>query len=170
MLTRSKKEQLVKEITEVLKSKNGVVFSDFAGLTTGELSELKTELRKYGSSYAVVKKSLLPFAAKESGVELTLDEHKGSVAIAYGEGEGVEIAKTLVGFAKTHEKLGLLGILLNRVFGDASKVKELAALPSREELVAKLMYLFSPGQTFVRTLNAPLVGLLNVLNSIKDKK
>lgn len=167
MLSRAKKEQLVKDLSAVIQEHNGIIFTDFAGLTTPEIDELKSGLRAKSALYKVVKKSLLPLVSKKTGIDLNLESHKGSLAIAYGDEEGVAVAKTISTFAKSHKNLVILGGLLNSIFAEPEKIWELAALPSREELLGKLMYLLNPAGLLVRVLASPLAGLVNVISSIK---
>ncbi len=168
MISRDKKEKIVEDLSNLFQSHEGIVFVDFTGLTTSELEELKKNLRTFGGNYKVVKKSLLPFVSKKIGINLNLESHKGSLAAAYEKNEGVGIAKALSIFKKSHESLIILGGLLSKVFVPSDKVKELAALPGREELLGKLMYILSPASSLVRTLASPIAGLANIINSIKS--
>lgn len=167
MLSRAKKEQLVEELSRVVHDNPSIVFTDFTGLATSEIDELKEDLRSQKGQYRVVKKSLLPFIAQKTGIDLNLKDHQGSLAFAYADQAGVEAARTIGKFTKSHEKLIILGGLLNRVFAGPEKIRELAALPLREELLGKLMYLLNPAGSLVRILASPLAGLVNVISNIK---
>ena len=174
MLSKAKKQKLVEEIARIVKENPSIVFTDFSGLTIGELDELKRELRAEGVLYKATKKSLWPFVQERAQMPedtLGIGEYKGSIGIAYGSGEGIEASKILVKFAKKSEKLAILGGYINQMFFDKSRIMTLAALPSREELVAKLLYvLSSPMQRFVRAISAPSQQLVSVLSQIKSQK
>jgi large subunit ribosomal protein L10 len=102
---------------------------------------------------------------------LGLEAYKGGIGIAYGQGEGVEASKILVKFAKTNEKLQVLGGYIGQAFFDKNQIRVLATLPSREELVAKLLYVLnSPMQRLVRALASPQQQLVTVLHQLANKK
>lgn len=170
MLSKEKKKELIKELTNTVEQNDNIIFADFSGLKTPEMDELKDSLRAKGGSLRVIKKSLLTFASRKTGIDFNLGEHKGSIAFIYGEPEGVQTAKALAAFSKAHENLTILGGLFERVFVNREKIQELASLSSREELYAKLMYLFNPAGSLVRVLASPVSGLVNIISNIKDKK
>ena len=171
MLTKEKKRQLVDELSDIVRSNSSVIFTDFGGVGTSDLNALKASLREHQVRYKVTKKSLWPFVQSKAGI---VDEaaafpgHKGSLAVAYGGGEGIEAAKVLSSFAKEHETFTILGALLGGDFVGADRVAVLAALPSREELIAKVVYVMNaPLRGLVSVLAGPQRGLVQVLAQIK---
>lgn len=152
--TRSIKESSVSRVTDKLKQGKGIVFADFTGLFVKEMQELRAELRKAGIYYEVVKKTLLKKGLSDAGLaDISIDKLKGSVSVAVSEEDEIVPAKTLVEFAKKHDKLQVLGGVMESKFIDDVKVKSLAQLPSKSELLGKL----------VGSINAPLSGLVGVL-------
>ncbi len=152
--SRQKKEQSLTEVTSLLKDARGVVFADYAGLTVKDMQELRRALRAKGVAYEVIKKTLLARALKAAGLaSVDAAALQGMVSVAVSGTDEVEAAKQLVEFAKTHEKLKVLGGVLEASFVDKAKVAALAKLPGKQELLGK----------FVGTLSAPLSGFVNVL-------
>ena len=153
LLTREKKEQLVTEMTSHLEKSKTIVLVNFQGLKVKEIQELKKKLREQGIGFQIVKNSLLKIALKNKNLsfqETLLDQ---PVAIVWGGEDEVLPAKITAEFGKTAENLTILGGIVNLNFADVSLIKQLASLPGREELYAKL----------TGTLNAPLSRLVNVL-------
>jgi len=173
MISKDTKIKQLKELKEILDKNINIVFTDFTGLTTDKLNEFKQLLKKADIRYKVTKKSLWPFIFKntQESDKLNLSEHKGSVAIAYGSGEVNEISKLLTDFSKQEKELTILGGLLNKLFVGKQKIKELASIGSREELLSRLAFILaSPARTFVGVLNAKTQELVRVISSIRDKK
>ena len=176
MLSRAKKEEQVEQLVKILQTNTAVVFTDFTGLSTPELNELRVELRKENIRYKATKKSLWPFVKKateqgEGEAAPVFEDYKGSVAIAYGEGEGVDVSKILTKFAKTHETFAILGALVQGEFLDKERIRALAALASREELLAKLVYVLAgPMRNLVSVLSAPQRDFVSVLSQIQKSK
>jgi large subunit ribosomal protein L10 len=178
LLTRAQKTELVKEFVEAFNDSPIIVFTDFKGLGVDESNELRQRLfKEYGDKafYKVMRNSLLKTAIKQAGMNLEDYETflEGSTAIFYiKEGDPISGLKVLTDFAKDHNELPAIkgGVLEGKIF-DAERAEELSKLPSREELITM----------FVRGINAPISGLvnvlsgsirnfINVLNSIKDEK
>lgn len=153
MLTRPQKEELVKKLSEQVKTGKVMVFSDYTGTTVGKMKELRDKLRKTGSNYKISKKKLLELAFKNSGIVVDVKSMKGQIGVAIGETDEVSAAKVLAKFSKENKNFKILqGILEGKIISE-KEVSALAALPSREELLAKL----------VGTINAPVSGFVNVL-------
>lgn len=152
--SRKAKEEAVTGLTTRLKSARGIVFADFTGLVMKEVRELRATLRQAGVAYGVSKKTLLKRSLKDAGLDsVSVEGFKGSVSVATSATDEVEPAKLLAGFAKGHEKLQLLGGVIDGGYLDSTRVKELAKLPGKHELLGRL----------VGTVSAPLSGLVNVL-------
>lgn len=152
MLTKDQKKQLVKDITEEVKAAKSAVFVDYRGLKVNDLTQLKKNLREKGCGFRVAKKTLIERALKEAGIVLDVKSMEGQIAITVSPDE-VTGAKTINDFGKKNENIKILkGILESNVL-EAEEVKALANLPSREEMLVRL----------VGTLNAPISGFVNVL-------
>ena len=153
LLNRSEKEKLVSEMTEKLNQAKTVVLVNYQGLKVNEIQTLKKNLREVGINFQITKNTLLRIALKEKGIEVDSAILDQPIAAVWGMEDEVIPAKTTVSFAKAAEKLELVGGIVNGVFVDANIIKQLAALPGRDELYAQL----------VGTLNAPMSRLVNVL-------
>ena len=155
------KQAIVAELAEQLKSAKGVVLTGYKGLTVAQDTELRRELREAGVSYHVVKNTMLRIAAKDAGIE-GLDEHlEGTTAFAFSAEDAVAPAKIICGFIKKNklEETEVLTVKIGMVEGkviDVKEVQALAALPSREELIAKLL----------GSMNAPIANTVGVLSGV----
>ena len=152
---RSLKEAKVAEIKEKLEKATSVVLSKYQGLTVEEDTVLRKNLREAGVEYKVYKNTLVTLAAKELGLEGIVEYLEGPVAIAFGYEDVTVAARVLNDFAKDHKKLELkAGIVEGEVY-DTDKIKQLATIPSKEVLIAKLLgSIKSPISSFARVINA----------------
>ena len=133
------KKVVVAEIKEKLVAAKSVVLIDYRGLTVAEVTELRNQCRKAGVEYAVLKNTMVSLAAKEAGIE-GLDAYlKGPTAVAFGMEDAVAPAKVLTEFIKKTKKTEVKCGLLDGQILDAAGVEALAAIPSREVLIAKIM-------------------------------
>ncbi len=153
MLTRKQKEEVVKKLTEEIKAAKAVVFSDFKGLKVKEMTEIKKELKKEGADFKIAKKNLINIALKKAGTDLDAKKMEGQIAVSISSEDEIAAAKIIHKFSKKNENLKILGGLLGIKSLSAKEIKALAKLPSKEELLAKL----------VGSLNSPLSGFMNVL-------
>lgn len=157
---REIKEAKVSEIREKMEKAQGIIFAKYQGLTVEEDTELRKALREAGVEYKVYKNTLTTLAAKELGFDGIVDALEGPLSVAFGYEDPTVPAKVLNDFAKNHKKLELVaGIVQGEIF-DEAKVKQLATIPSREILIAKLLGSFK----------APLSNLAYLLNAIKEQK
>jgi large subunit ribosomal protein L10 len=169
--TRASKETAVERITDKLRAGKAVVFADFTGLLVKEMRELRVELRRAGVYYEVVKKTILKRALQKAGLKAAeVDNLQGSISLAVGMDDEVAPAKILAAFAKTHDKLRLLGGIIENNFVAESKVKSLAQLPARTELLGQLVgALQSPLNGLIQVLAGNLRGLVQVLKAAAEK-
>lgn len=152
-MATKEKELLVKELTEKLKDTSAVVVTEYQGLTVAELSELRAKLRAIKCEYTVVKNTLGRIALKNIGLDEFTGNLGGPTAIAIQKGDPVGAAKALLDFSKDHAKLKIKTGLLGTKVMSVAEIKALAALPSREVLIAKVL----------GTMQAPISGLVNVM-------
>lgn len=157
---RELKEAKVAEIKEKIEKAQGIIFTQYQGLTVEEDTELRKSLREAGVEYKVYKNTLTTLAAKELGIEGADSFLTGPVSIAFGYTDPTLPARLLNDFAKTHKKLELKGGIVQGAVYDAAKVVQLASIPPKEVLIAKLLGSFK----------APMSNLAYLLNAIKDKK
>lgn len=165
------KQQIVKELTDKIKSSKTMVFADYRGLTVEQDTELRNALRKAGVDYKVVKNTLTRFAAKENGLEGLDPFLNGPTAMAAHDTDPVAPAKILAEYAKKYEKLELkVGVVEGKII-DVDGIKSLAELPSREVLIAQVLRGFNaPISGFVNVLNGNIRGLVVALNAIAEQK
>ena len=161
-----RKGAVIEELARELSSSQLAVLTDYRGLTVSEISNLRRKLRDAGVSYHVTKNTLTRSAAEKvhmSGVSPLL---AGPTAIAFAHGDLAQAAKALRDFAKSSKEFTIKGGLLNGRALDAAEVANLADLPSREVLVAKVLGLIqSPMTGLVTVLNGPVRNLAYVLHA-----
>lgn len=153
MLSKSKKEEIVKELSDKFQKQKSVIFIDFRGIGVNKLMTLRREMRKLGAEFRVAKKTFLRLAMKSIGVEYDPKELDGEIGVIFGYEDQVAPAKATAKFAKENETFKILRGLLDGKLLEGKEVLALAKLPSREQLLAKL----------VGILNSPVQGLHNVL-------
>ncbi|HBI17043.1 MAG: 50S ribosomal protein L10 [Candidatus Moranbacteria bacterium GW2011_GWF2_34_56] len=171
MLTRSRKEEIVKELTEKIKSSKSIVFADYRGVKTNDINELKSRLKKEGTNLTVVKKKLVDLSLKNAQIEMDIKSMEGQLAITISDNDEVAPARVLSKFAKENENLKILGGVLGVKGMSAQEVNALAKLPSKEEMLAKLVgTLNAPVSGFVNVLAGNMRGLVNVVKAIADSK
>ena len=169
--TRQQKELTAGTLTSDLKRMKSVVFADFQGLKAGEIEEIRTKCVKGGLRYMVAKKTLLNLAFKTAGIDLDTKSVTGSLTTVIGFEDEVLPAKILADYAKTHEALKIKGGVLESKFVDAKAVMALSKLPSKHELIAKVVgSIASPLRGLVTVLNGNLRGLVQVLDQIQKAK
>lgn len=157
---RTLKEAKVIEIKEKLEKAQSFIISDYQGLTVEEDTKLRKNLRDAGIEYKVYKNTMVALAAKELGIEGVEEFLEGPTSIAFGYDDVTAPARILHDFAKKHTKLELkVGVVEGKVY-DKEKVIQLATIPSKEVLIAKLL----------GSIKAPLSNLAYLLNAVKEKK
>lgn len=170
MLTKSQKEQIIQEIKEKLSNSKVVITADFRGLSVKEMDELKKEIREIGGSVQVIKKTLMNIALKEQNTDFDLKKFTGPLVFVFGP-EETGVPKKIWNFIKKSENLKIQGGLLEKEKIDAAQIEALAKMPSREELLAKLVgTIQAPVSGFVYALSGTIGSLVNVLKAVSDKK
>jgi large subunit ribosomal protein L10 len=171
MLTRSQKEELVEKLSEKVKAGKAMIFSDYTGTSVSKMKELREELRKTGSSYKVSKKKLLELAFKKAGIEVDVKNMEGQIGVAISGEDEVSVAKVLTKFSKENKNFKIRqGVLEGKIISE-KEVLALAALPSREQLLAKIVgAINAPMSGLVNTLAGNLRGLITVLRGIAEAK
>lgn len=156
----AEKEQKIAVFADVLKGATSVVVAHNNGLNAADVSDLRKLARANGLTLTVVKNTLAARAATAAGIT-GLDKYlTGPTTIAVSKNDIVAPAKVLVNFAKDHDKLVIVGGVIEGKQQSAAEVAGFASLPSKEELVAMLL----------RTINGPASGLARVIQAIVDKK
>lgn len=150
------KKPVVAAVKEKFEKAQTVVLVDFRGLTVEEDTALRTEFRKAGVEYAVIKNTMIDLAVKDTPYAAQMEEHlKGPTAVAFGYTDMIAPAKIAVEFGKKSKKLTLKCGVCDGAFLDAAGVQALAELPSKEVLIARIMgSMMSAVFSFVRCVEA----------------
>ncbi|MFA6273666.1 MAG: 50S ribosomal protein L10 [Candidatus Paceibacterota bacterium] len=162
MLQKSKKEEMIKDVEKAVKNSESLVFVNFHGITAGEETILRRDLRNQGVNYKVFRKTLLKRALKGKA-EGELMELPGEVAIAYGADQ-IAPAREIYNFQKTHKGLlNILGGIFEKKFIDGKAMMEIATIPPREILLSKIAFLLkSPIQRLALAVNEVAKGKSSV--------
>ena len=167
------KAAVVEEMKEKLQSAQGAVFVGFSGLSVADVTKLRRKFREGGVEYKVVKNTLTRIAADELGFNDLDAVLEGPTAIAYSAEDTVAPAKILKDFIKETKTEALTvkaGIADGQVI-DAAAVEALASLPSREELLAKLVgSMQTPISGLVNVLQGNIRNMVYVLDAVRAKK
>ena len=165
------KEIMMKEITRELEANPYAFLTRFEGLPVSDLSDFRRNVGKVAKRSLVVKHALAKKVFSQLKVEDVEKLLTGSVIVTVGDKEPQMISKAIVDFAKTHEKLMVSGVVLDRKVYGHEFVKQLATLPSRHELLTQVVVrVKSPISGFVMTLGQVLRGFVVALNEIKKVK
>ena len=167
----AKKEATIEELRERLASTKNLFFTNYAGLTVEEITKLRSELRKDGSTYGVVKNTLFARAAGDALAKEVEAFLAGPTAIVFAGDDPVAPAKALKTFSDSTKPVEVKAAYVDGKLVDAAQVKALAALPSKQELRATLVGLLNAPMTrLVQVLSANQSGLVRVLDAIREKK
>ncbi len=168
MLTKKQKEKIIEELIDKIKRQNILIFTDFKKLKVGEIRDLRKRLKEANAEYKAAKKTLIKLAFIRGKKDVDTSKFESSVAIAFGYDDPLSLVKTVSKFSKEHGNLKILGGLMEDRFLLAEEIKELAKIPSRNELLAKLLgTLKAPISGFVNVLQGNIRNLLSVLSAIK---
>jgi large subunit ribosomal protein L10 len=168
-MNRTDKEQLVIELKEKIAGAQALYYTDFTGLNVKRMTELRKRLRKAKVEYVVIKNTLALRAVNESG--LVGERLKGPTGLVMAK-DPVGAAKVLTDFAKENDQRpSVKGGMLDGTAIDAAQVKRLAAMPTREQMLAELgAGLQSPLGAFVGALNGLLMTFAGALEALKTQR
>ena len=158
-MKRSDKKNFVQKLKNDLENSSTVIVSHYAGLSVLETDNLRQEMRNNGAKFQVTKNRLTKIALTDTPYEPIADLFSGPTAIAYSE-DPVAPARVIKDFLKDNkDSLEILGVFFDGELYDADKYKQLANLPSKEELLGK----------FISCLNSPMYKLASTLNGSMSK-
>lgn len=167
-MNKSEKQQVIEELSRSFAESASVLLVDFTGINVADETELRRTLTESGSDYRVVKNRLALRAAVDTPVDGVRDHFRGPTAVAFSQQDPIALAKTVTEFLKTHPGMSVKAGVLERSVLTAKDVEALAQLPSREELLSKVVYLLlAPVRNFAAALQAPLRNLASVLSQIE---
>jgi large subunit ribosomal protein L10 len=166
---RAAKHELVAELNGLFKASNVVVVAHYAGLTVADMQKLRTQMKQSGAKVKVAKNRLAKIALDGTDVAVVAPLLKGPTVIAYS-GDPVAAPKAAADFAKANEKFVILGGAMGKTALNPDGVKALAALPSLDELRAKLIGLIqAPATKIAQVVNAPAAKLARVVQAYASK-
>ena len=167
----AEKKKIVENLQDRFSKSSIVIVTDYKGLDVTTINDLRRKLREEKVEFQVVKNTLLTRASAETDVDLIKAHFKGSSAVALSYDDPVAPAKILTNFAKDHEELEIKGGVLNGQVLELNDIKTLSAMPSRDQLLGKLVStLNAVPAPFVRTLSEIPKKLLYVLLAVKEQK
>ena len=156
-MDRNEKSEIISEIKELLESSSGVYLTDYNGINVEDITDLRNQFRKEGVRYKVFKNSLVKRALTESGRFTKLADHlSGMTGFAFTTTNAVAPAKIINKYFGNKEKLALKACYIEGEYYDSSKLKALANLPSKQELIAGIL----------GSLNAPVAGIAGAINAV----
>jgi len=169
---RVQKQEIVADLVDKFRRMKAAAFASISGFTMKDADNLRAKSRQVGVEVVVSKKTLLKIAAKEAGQEsVDPSAFEGSILSAFAFNDEVSAAKVLADLSKAKDTIKILGGVLEGKLVGVSEVKMLAALPSKTELLSKLVgSLNAPISGFVNVLAGNLRGLVTVLKAVQDKK
>ncbi len=170
-ISRHTKEGLLQNYGDGLASSPHAFVVGFEGITVRQVDDLRRRVRENGGHYKVVKNRLALRAIEGTPLQPLQEHFNGATAVAFSADDPVSLAKALTGFAKEHPRLVFKGGLVDGQAVDAGQIDLIASLPSREDLVTKLVFLLqSPISRLARGLGAITQQFVTALDQVAKKK
>ncbi len=170
-ITRDQKTAILEELKQKFQESKGIVFAQYSGLSVEDAQELRRGLRESNVDYKVAKKTLIRRAAKEMNYDIPEEVMTGPIGVAFGFDDEIVAAQKVQEFAKKFEALTIMGGFMEGKSIDAAMVIQLASIPSRDVLLAKMMgSMMSPLTGFVGIGNGVTGGFVRVLNAYREQR
>ena len=168
-MDRAEKKELVATLNTVFQDTGVLVVAHYAGMTVAQMTDLRRRMREAGGTVKVAKNRLIKLALQDTPAQGITDLFVGPTCMAYSK-DPIAAAKVAVAYAKTNDKLVILGGSMGPTKLDTAGVKALAELPSLDELRARIVGVINaPATMLVRTINEPGASLARVLKAHVDK-
>jgi large subunit ribosomal protein L10 len=167
-LNKDQKTKALDALKDKIKKQKAIFFVDFAGFKVKDMSNLRKKIRGVEGEFKAAKKTLMNLAFKDAKIEVDAKKLQGEIALVLGYKDEVSPAKLIWETAKGNQNLKILGGFMNNKLMTKEEVEVLAQLPSRDELLAKLVgSIASPMSGFLTVLQGNIKGLVRVLSQIK---
>ena len=171
MKNRAQKQEAISGFSEGVGSATNAFVLDFKGITVPQVTELRKQVRETGSEYVVIKNTLALIAVKDTPLKSLSHHFTGMTAVAYNATDAVALAKVLTKFAKDVPTVQFKGAMLAGQVVAPTEIQNIANLPSREELLSKLLYLMQhPIRGLAVVLNGTMRNFAVVLDQIAKQK
>ncbi len=171
-MNRDEKQLVIEQVSEKVRKAKGMYFADFTGMTVEQITEFRRELRKANIDFKVAKNTLIKRSLAEvGGYDAAYPSLIGATGIAFGYDDAVEPARVIKKYIDKNEKPALKLALLEGTAYDGKRLKEIAALPSRKEMVAGILgSLQAPASGIVGAINAVMRDLASVIEEAAKKR
>ena len=171
MATKQFKNDKIEYYKKQFENAKVAVVADYRGLSVEEITELRRELQKTDADLTVTKNTLCKVAAQGTAFEAISELMSGPTAVAFGYGDEVAAAKVLAKFIKENKKGEITGAVLEGKVLSADEAKQLASMPSKEELYAKILgSINSPASGLVYGINGVMSALVRAIDAVREQK
>ena len=172
MISRNKKEQIVKELTDLIQKSKSIYFTSLSGLNVSQVSNLRKSLRTINGKAKVAKKTLVDLSFKQVGIPMKVkDNFPESILMEFALGDPIALAKSIWQFSKTNEQFKILGGVMDGKVLTIEEVVQLAKIPSQEVLLGRLVSsLASPIRNFNYVLKGNMIKLIYALSALQSTK
>lgn len=170
-MRRSEKEQVVASLQEAVEAAESLIMTSYRGLSVKDVTALRRQVREAGGRMLVVKKTLLLRALAGRDEEGMSQYMEGPIALTFVSGDPLQVLKSMKEFSRTHDELEFRGGWFESQVVSGPQLLEVASLPPREELLAKLLFAMkSPLSSLVATLQAVPRDLAMTLQALSEKR
>ncbi|WP_045320280.1 50S ribosomal protein L10 [Limimaricola cinnabarinus] len=168
-MDRAQKEKVVEELGQIFESSGVVVVAHYEGMTVAQMQDLRAKMREAGGSVRVAKNKLAKIALEGKPCASIANHLTGMTVLSYSE-DPVAAAKVVDAYAKTNDKLVILGGAMGDSALDVAGVKAVAQMPSREELIASIVgCIGAPASNIAGAIGAPASNIASILSTIEEK-
>ena len=168
-----KKIELVESLSEKIKSSSALYFTKYTGMNVEQAAKLRKSFTDNSVEFLVSKNTLIKIATEQAGLDKNLFNEflSGQIAIAYASNDPTAPARVIKDFSKDNECLEVVGLFFDGELYSPEKYKEIANLPSKEELLTKFVVALNyPMTSVLYSLKATMNNVVNVLNNLKEQK